>query len=424
MSHPLADASGRRPRIAALLLALLALSPALAWPEDDAASVSAARLDGEVRVPVLTPSPASRDEAGLEAPRALTLDGDVEAPGLFSPDASTTMGEAPAAPPPESRAAAEADADEQVPNVTHAPADPIEPPPLDTLTIMLDWYPSLHQAALLLATGNGLPQREGLSLEIQRPADPGAPLRLLGAGLVDLALTHQPQLHLQVARDKPLVRVATLVDTPLTGLVMRESRADEGPASLAGRRIGVATEAGRDLLLPALIAPHGIGLDEVSLSETGFTLATALSELELDGVITPLRLVLPRQLADRGVATRLFRLEEHGIPVHDGLILVANRDRLAGMREPVLELVEILRDTTLWMIENPEAAWEALVEREPSLDTPSNRKAWPSVLMRLSAQPAALDAGRYREMEALLQAQGVIEAPRPLEQLAVDLGDE
>ena len=64
----------------------------------------------------------------------------------------------------------------EVPSVVHAPPEPLEPPPLDTLTIMLDWYPSLHQAPLLLAAGNGLPRREGLSLEIRRPADPAAPL--------------------------------------------------------------------------------------------------------------------------------------------------------------------------------------------------------------------------------------------------------
>lgn len=407
MPHPAAVACARRPRLASLLITLLLLSPVLAWSEEDAAleAPPPLSLDGEIVVPDLGLTP---DED--TPPAADTLEATAAAATRPASPAPGGAEEAPAAPPAE------------VPRVVHAPPEPLEPPPLDTLSVMLDWYPSLHHAALLLAEGNGLPRREGLSLEIRRPADPAAPLRLLGAGLVDLALTHQPQLHLQVAHGKPLVRVATLVDTPLAGLVMRESRAGQGPESLAGRRLGVASEAARELLLPALVAPHGIAVDEVALTEVGFSLATALSEQALDGVITPLRLTLPRQLADRGVATRLFRLEEHGVPVHDGLILVANRERLARLRGPLDELVAILRDTTLWMIEEPQAAWEALVALEPTLDTPANRDAWPAVLMRLSAQPAALDAGRYRRMEALLQERGVIEAPRPLEQLAVDLG--
>ena len=406
MPHPAADACGRRTRLAPLLVALLLSSLSPAWAETEAAleAPPPLTLDSEVMVPDLGLSP-----------------GDETAPADDATETSAAQATLPASPSPNAEEGAPV---AEVPSVVHAPPEPLEPPPLDTLTIMLDWYPSLHQAPLLLAAGNGLPRREGLSLEIQRPADPAAPLRLLGAGLVDLALTHQPQLHLQVARGKPLVRVATLVDTPLAGLVMRESRAGQGPESLAGRRLGVATEAARDLLLPVLLLPHGIAVDEVTLAETGFTLATALSEQDLDGVITPVRLALPRQLADRGVATRLFRLEEHGVPVHDGLILVANRDRLARLRGPLDELVAILRDTTLWMIEEPDAAWDKLVALEPTLDTPANRDIWPAVLMRLSAQPAALDAGRYRRMETLLQEQGMIETPRPLEQLAVDLGAE
>lgn len=372
----------------------------------------------------LTAVPAWAEES-LEAPAPpLTLDGDV-----MVPDLDATPGQATASPglpeievPPVDDEAAIGEPDTPIPSVTHAPPEPLAPPPLESLTIMLDWYPSPHHAALILAAGNGHSQREGLELSIMTPADPGAPLRLLDANLVDLALTHQLQLHLQVDRGKSAIRVATLADTPLAGIVIRESADVEGPEDLAGLTLGHATEEGRDILLPALIAPHGIAPGEVSLVETGFALATAMTEQSLDGLVTPLRLTLSRQLADRGVSTRQLNVEEHGIPLHDGVILVANRDRLARLREPIIELVDILRDTTLWMIEHPEAAWEALVELEPTLDTAANRDAWSATLMRLSAQPAALDSRRYRQVEAYLHENGLIESISPLERLAVEPG--
>lgn len=363
-------------------------------------------------------------EESLEPPEApLTLGGDVRVPDLdATPEQQTATPSLPRIEEPPVDETAGGEPDTPVPSVTHAPAEPLEPPPLESLTIMLDWYPGLHHAALILAAGNGLPQREGLELELTTPADPGAPLRLLNANLVDLALTHQLQLHLQVDRGKSPVRVATLVDTPLAGILMRETSGVEGPEDLAGLTLGYATEDGRDILLPALIAPHGIAQGEVSMVETGFALATAMTEQSLDGLVTPLRLTLPRQLADRGVSTRQLNVEKHGIPFHDGLILVANRDRLVRLREPIIELVDILRDTTLWMIENPEMAWEALVELEPTIDTPANRDAWSATLMRLSAQPAALDSRRYSQVEAYLHENGLIESISPLERLAVDLG--
>lgn len=367
-------------------------------------------------------------EEGLALPpEPLTLDGEVMVPDLTArpeppPPAPETDPETGPETAPDSDEAPAAEPGPEVPSVIHAPPEPLLPPPLESLTIMLDWYPSPHHAALLLAAGNGLPQREGLKLEIRTPADPGAPLRLLDANLVDLALTHQLQLHLQVDHGKSAIRVATLADTPLAGVLIRESIGVDGPEDLAGLTLGYATEEARDILLPALTAPHGIGEDEVQLVETGFALATAMTEQALDGLVTPLRLSLPRQLADRGVSSHLLNAEAHGIPFHDGLILAANRNRLSRLRGPILELLDILRDTTLWMIEHPETAWETLVELEPTLDTSANRAAWNATLMRLSAQPAALDSRRYRRLEAYLHENGLIESISPLKRLAVDLG--
>lgn len=373
-----------------------------------------------------TPSAMLRADVPLELPpEPLTLDGDVLVPSLDVSPAQAPPSPAPETAPDSTENGADDTLDEPdptVPSVIHVPPEPLSPPPLEPLTIMLDWYPSPHHAALLLAAGSDLPRREGLALEVRTPADPRAPLRLLEANLVDLALTHQLQLHLQVDHGKSAIRVGTLSDTPLAGLVVRDSLGVDGPEDLAGLTLGYATEVARDILLPALIEPQGIAENEVHLVETGFALATVMAEQALDGMVTPLRLTLPRQLADRGISTRLLNAEEYGIPFHDGLILAANRDHLARLREPIMELLDILRDTTLWMIEHPETAWETLVRLEPTLDTPANRAAWNTTLMRLSAQPAALDSRRYRRLEAYLHENGLIESISPLDQLAVDVG--
>lgn len=382
--------------LALSLLVLQTLTPPLTWAAESLEAPSPPlTLEGDVMVPNIEPLPkaASESRKGGES-EEIPLGDQAE---LVEP----------AIP---------------VPSVIHSPPEPLAPPPLEALTIMLDWYPSLHHAALILAASNGLPQREGLELEIRTPADPGAPLRLLDARLIDLALTHQLQLHLQVDRGKAPLRVATLVDTPLTGVVTRESAGVEGPEGFAGLSLGHATDVARDILLPALIEPHGISTDEVQLVETGFALATAMTEQTLDGLVTPLRLTLPRQLANRGVANRLLKVEEYGIPHHDGLILVAHRDQFPRLREPINELLDILRETTLWIIEHPNAAWEALIEQEPTLDTSANRASWNANLLRMSAQPAALDSRRYRRVEAYLHENGLIDTISPLEKLAVDPG--
>lgn len=315
------------------------------------------------------------------------------------------------------------DADiEQGPMVTLTPPEPIEPPPLKPLEIMLDWYPGPQHAALLIAQHKGILERHGLQVTLTTPADPGLPTRLLAAGRIDLAVSRQPLLHLQVDRGLPLARVGTLVELPLTGLLLRDNDSIASPSDLAGRRIGYSVEESSALLLPALLKPHGITMDELELVDVNFGAVVEMVDQELDGVFTPQHLALTRRLGDEGVATRLVRLEEHGIPRHEGLILVANRDRLGAQQESLRRLLDALAEATAWSLEHPQAAWELLAENEPILDTPANRDTWMPLLLRLSARPAALDQGGYARFEAFLHEQGLVETLTPVDKMAVDVG--
>ncbi|HSP56960.1 MAG TPA: ABC transporter substrate-binding protein [Halomonas sp.] len=308
------------------------------------------------------------------------------------------------------------------PTVVEAPAEPIEPPPLVPLDVMLDWYPSPQHAALFVAQARGLYEQRGLSVTLSTPADPDVPLKLLAAGRVDLALSRQPLLHQEVDRGLPLTRVATLIGTPLAGLVLREDLDIDSPAGLAGLRIGYATQDSLEILLPTLLRQYDIRGDELEVEAVDFELDDVMSGREVDGVIGSTRHLLPRQLADEGMATRVIRIEDHGVPLHDGLILVANRDRLGKNRTAMRLLVEALEEATAWIIEYPDDAWELLVAAEPSLDAPSSRAAWPDTLRRLSARPAALDQGRYARFEAFLHKNALVDTLTPVERLAIDLG--
>ena len=83
-----------------------------------------------------------------------------------------------------------------VPTTVIAPPEPLAPPPLKTVTLMLDWFLSPQHAAILLAKEQGLFQRQGIDVQWQSPGDPSLPTKLLAAGEIDLALGRQSLLHL------------------------------------------------------------------------------------------------------------------------------------------------------------------------------------------------------------------------------------
>ncbi|GEK46024.1 ABC transporter substrate-binding protein [Bisbaumannia pacifica] len=306
------------------------------------------------------------------------------------------------------------------PTQTDRAPEPIAPPPLRELKVMLEWYLGLQHAPWILARERGHFDRQALSVELMSPADPEVPTKLLSAQRIDLALGRQPQLHLESAAGQPLVRVATLIDSPAGGLLMREDIDGLNALSQGQLAYGVADSP---LIARTMLAQQGIVLEASRLVDRHFSLGQALLGEEVVAVVAPLAITLSAQLAEEGLATRHFPAEEHGLPAYDGLILMAHQERLAGLREDIQRLVTALERATLWALNHPEAAWSLLVASEPSLDSAANRRAWPWLLARLATRPAALDPARYERFERFLVEEGQLQATRPVAQLAVDPND-
>lgn len=403
----------------AVLFAVVLTGPAplMALAEADVAEDAAPlTLGTEVIVPSLFAPLAEIDAAQADAPMA-EASALVEVPPVV--DGPTFL---------DTFEPAEEEAIPEVPSVAFEPAEPIVPPPVTPLTITLDWYLNPQHAALLVAREKGLFQRRGLEVTLISPADPNVPAKLLAAGRTDLALGRQPLLHLLVDQGMPLVRVATLIDTPLSGVVLRQSLlAEKTEAShdngngAEALRLGYTVQDSAALLESPLGSANGLP-ERIDLVDVNYAVRDAMHEDGLDGVVVHQRHLLPRQLADEGVLTQTLPLEEHGLPAHDGLILMANRDRLGSQRDAIRQLVAALEEATLWLLNHREAAWELITAAEPALDDPIMREAWEEIFPRLAQRPAAVDQGRYARFEQLLLEAGLVETNTPVERLAVDLG--
>ncbi|GIS89065.1 MAG: hypothetical protein CM1200mP18_17750 [Gammaproteobacteria bacterium] len=123
----------------------------------------------------------------------------------------------------------------------------------DRLSLILDWFVNPDHGPIIIAQENGYFTEQGLEVEIIAPADAADPPKLVAAGKVDLAISYQPQLHLQVHAGLPLVRVGTLVATPLNCLWcwMRDPSI---PLLISkGRKIGYSVAGVEEALLIAIL---------------------------------------------------------------------------------------------------------------------------------------------------------------------------
>ena len=67
----------------------------------------------------------------------------------------------------------------------------------EKLTLLLDWFVNPDHAPIIVADKRGYFAERGLEVEIIAPADPNDPPKLVAAGQADIAISYQPQLHIQ-----------------------------------------------------------------------------------------------------------------------------------------------------------------------------------------------------------------------------------
>jgi putative hydroxymethylpyrimidine transport system substrate-binding protein len=297
-----------------------------------------------------------------------------------------------------------------------------EDPPAEAsnkLTVMLDWFVNPDHAALVVAQQKGFFAAQNLEVELQTPADPNDPPKLVAAGKVNLAVTYQPQLMMQVTAGLPVKRIATLIATPLNTLVVLKDGPVKTLADLKGRKIGYSVGGFEETLLKTMLAKAGLKLEDVTLVNVNFSLSPALLSKQVDAVIGAFRNFELNQLDLAKKPGRAFYPEEEGVPPYDELVLIANREQLTDPR--LGRFMIALEQATLYLINHPEEAWKAFIAQHKDLDDELNRRAWRDTLPRLARRPAALDEARYKRLAQFLFKQGVITVALPVSNYAVQL---
>ena len=290
------------------------------------------------------------------------------------------------------------------------------------LSVILDWFVNPNHGPIIIAQENGYFAEQGLEVEIIAPADAAAPPKLVAAGKIDLAISYQPQLHLQVHAGLPLVRVCTLIATPLNCLLVL----DEGPirsiADLKGRKIGYSVAGVEEALLTAILGRYDLSLADVELVNVNWSLSPSLMSGQVDAVIGAYRNFELNQMEIEDIKGRCFYLEEEGLPPYDELIYVAHRTE--HNKDAIRRFLTATEKATQYIVNHPQQSWEIFSATAKELQDELNRKAWADTLSRFALRPAALDAGRYRNMEVFLNSAGLIANIKPVQAVAIDITGE
>lgn len=289
----------------------------------------------------------------------------------------------------------------------------------DKLTVMLDWFVNPDHAPIIVAQQLGYFKDAGLDVDIIAPADPSEAPKMAAAGKVDLAVSYQPQLYLQHAQGLPLVRVGTLIDSPLYCVLTKDDGVIKSLADLKGHKVGFSVPGIEEALLYGMLRHNGLQASDVELVNVNFSLVPALASGQVDAVSGAFRNFEPHQLAAMGQPGSCFTPEDNGIPSYDELIYEANPTTMN--RDHIARFLQATARATATIKADPDAAWTAFSSYSKDLDDALNRQAWIDTVPHLDPNPAGFDSTRYTAFGVFLKDAGLIPAVYPAGDLGIDL---
>jgi putative hydroxymethylpyrimidine transport system substrate-binding protein len=237
------------------------------------------------------------------------------------------------------------------------------------LRVMLDYFPNADHAGIYAAQAEGIYDAAGLDVEITPPPDPSAPLKLLQAGRVDVAISYEPELLLAREAGADLVAVGALVQQPLTSLMSLGEEAVRRPDALRGKRVGTAGIPYQSAYLETILRTAGVDPESVRETNVGFNLVPAMLSGKVDATLGAFWNYEGVDLERRGKAPAILPMDELGVPTYSELIFVVRRRDLdqdfGALLRRFLQATgkghEALR-------EDPASGLDALLETDPGLD--------------------------------------------------------
>jgi putative hydroxymethylpyrimidine transport system substrate-binding protein len=246
--------------------------------------------------------------------------------------------------------------------------EPSGAPAQQRLRLMLDYFPNADHAGIYAAESNGAFAKAGLDVQVQVPSDPAAPLKLLAAGRVDLAISYEPELLL--ARDKglKLVAVGAIVQKPLTSIMSIGKHAIAEPAQLKGKTVGTAGIPYQSAYLKAILAHANVDPSSVKEVNVGFNLVPAMKTKKVDATLGAFWNYEGVQLRMEKQHPKIIRMEKVGVPTYQELVIVARQQDLAEGGEKVRRFMRALGQGYAALRSDPNAGVAPLLKANPDLD--------------------------------------------------------
>ncbi len=249
-----------------------------------------------------------------------------------------------------------------------AKKDSTAAPKVESLDLVLDFFPNADHAGIYAAIAGGEFRRQGLDVRPRTPADPSEPLKLVAAGRVPLAISYEPELLLARDRGLPLISVGAIVQKPLTSVIAIGSKNIGSIAALKGKHVGTAGIPYQSAYLKTILKRASVDPGGVRETSVGFDLVPAMLSGKVDATLGGFWNYEGIQLAQQKRSPTVIPVDRAGVPTYNELVVVTTKAQARRHGERIRRFMRALAAGYDAARRNPQAAVNALVGASRSLD--------------------------------------------------------
>lgn len=264
-----------------------------------------------------------------------------------------------------------------------------------SLNVELDWVPNPDHVGFYYAQHQGYFTRQHLTVNFRVPSSAADPLKLVGLGQADLAISYEPELFYAQQEHLPVTAVAAVIPVPLNGLIVSPKLRITSLCQIKGHSVGFTGVPSDYAFYSTLLHTCHLTRQQVPYQTVGYNLVPSILSGKVDSIIGGYRNVEAIQISQemKQKATD-FPANQLGVPPYDELVLVASTSRLRsdpGYASAVRRFVAAFLAGTGAAMKNPGAA--TTVMRGVSQYSPAFLQASVPYTLKLLGQRGGLPIG-------------------------------
>ena len=227
---------------------------------------------------------------------------------------------------------------------------------LETVDVVLDWYPNAVHAFIYQAIDKDYFADEGLQVNVLFPANASDPISMTAVGKADIGFYYQEDTIIAKANeDVPVKVLGAVVQEPISIVASLAEKNIKTPSDLIGKTIGCSGTQFAEVAVNQLLQSAGATLEDVEMIDVGFDLMSSMTTGNVDATFGCFINHEIPALEEEGFEMDYMKLPDYGVPNYYALMLVTGESQLEKNQDKYTRFLRACKKGFEDMKNDPEA---------------------------------------------------------------------